>query len=219
MASMTGSWSEVGDAYDVVADSYAQLVADTAYEAPLDLAMVRHFVGEVGDSGGTRVLDAGCGAGRMITYIDAIADFDIEGVDVSPRMVERARSTHPGRTFSVAALQELPYEDAHFDGVLSWYSIIHTPATELASVLGELHRVLRPGGYALFGFQAGTGERIIRHAYGHDITLSAQLYDDIAVQDALEAVGFAVAARLRRGPRATEAHPQSFVLARRPSEP
>jgi hypothetical protein len=27
---------------------------------------------------------------------------------------------------------------------------------------------------------------------------------------------FAVAARLRRGPRATEAHPQAFVLARRP---
>ena len=216
MPSNVSSWSEVGDAYDVVAESYAQLLADTAYEAPLDLAMVRHFVSELGEIGGARLLDAGCGAGRMITFIDEIASFEIEGVDISPRMVEQAQRAHPARTFSVAELKDLPYDDAHFDGVLAWYSIIHTPATELASVLRELHRVLRPGGYALFGFQAGTGERTIRHAYGHDVTLHAQLYDDIAVQDALEDVGFAVAARLRRGPRATEAHSQGFVLAQRP---
>jgi ubiquinone/menaquinone biosynthesis C-methylase UbiE len=216
MPSKASSWSEIGDAYDVVAESYAQLLADTAYEAPLDLAMVRHFIAELGETSGARLLDAGCGAGRMITFVDAIASFDIEGVDVSSRMVEQARRAHPTRTFSIADLKDLPYKDAHFDGVLSWYSIIHTPPTELASVLSELHRVLRPGGYALFGFQAGAGERIIRHAYGHDVTLHAQLYDDIAVQDALEDVGFAVATRLRRGPRATEAHPQAFVLARRP---
>ena len=216
MPSNVSSWSEVGDAYDVVAESYAQLVADTAYEAPLDLAMVSHFVAEIEEIGGARLLDAGCGAGRMITFIDAIASFEIEGVDISPRMVEQAHRAHPARTFSVAELKALPHEDAYFDGVLAWYSIIHTPTTELSSVLSELHRVLRPGGYALFSFQAGTGERTIRHAYGHDVTLQAQLYDDLAVQDALEDVGFTVAARLRREPRTTEAHSQGFVLARRP---
>ncbi|MGO4104726.1 class I SAM-dependent methyltransferase [Leifsonia sp. YAF41] len=199
-----------------MAESYAQLLADTAYESPLDLAMVRHFVAELGETSGARLLDAGCGAGRMITFIDAIASFDIEGVDVSSRMVELAQRAHPARRFSIADLKDLPYENAHFDGVLAWYSIIHTPTVELASVLSELHRVLRPGGYALFGFHVGTGERIIRHAYGHDVTLQSQLYDDIAVQDALEDVGFTVAARLRRGPRATEAYPQAFLLARRP---
>src|SRR5665213_614973 len=122
MPSNASSWSGVGDAYDVVAESYAQLLADTAYEAPLDLAMVRHFIAELGEIDGARLLDAGCGAGRMITFIDAIARFDIEGVDVSSRMVEHARRAHPARTFSIADLKDLPYADTHFDGVLAWYS-------------------------------------------------------------------------------------------------
>ena len=51
--------------------------------------------------------------------------------------------------------------------MLAWYSIIHTPATELASVLTELYRVLCPGGYAidillrsaLFGLGCGVNLR------------------------------------------------------------
>ncbi|GAA4680376.1 class I SAM-dependent methyltransferase [Frondihabitans cladoniiphilus] len=108
---------------------------------------------------------------------------------------------------------ELPYDDARFDGVLAWYSIIHTPPAELGPVLRELRRVTKPGGIALLGFQSGEGTRTMACAYGHDVEMIAHLHrvDDLAV--ALEAVGFEVKARLERAPRVSERHPQGFVLA------
>ncbi|MCU1529644.1 MAG: hypothetical protein JWP75_3407 [Frondihabitans sp.] len=204
--------SDVRSAYDTVADSYARILADTSYEAPLDLALVDEFARQTGD--GARILDAGCGAGRMITYLDGIGRFDIEGADLSPAMIARARHEHPGRRFHTAALTDLPFAEGSLDGVLCWYSIIHTPTAEIPEILREIRRILRPGGSALLAFQAGTGVRRIEHAYGHDVALTAYLHDDLAVIAAMEAAGYVIEARLLRGPRTTESHSQGFVLAR-----
>ena len=80
-------------AYDTVAASYAQILPDTSYESPLDLAMIDHFVRQLG---GRHVLDAGCGAGRMMTYLaSGCESLTLAGVDLSPSMVERARAGRP----------------------------------------------------------------------------------------------------------------------------
>ncbi|MET8045385.1 hypothetical protein ABZU25_31525 [Micromonospora sp. NPDC005215] len=56
-------------AYDTVAEDYATCLPDTRAEAPLDLAMVDAFAEAVTAGGDTRVLDAGCGPGRMSRYL------------------------------------------------------------------------------------------------------------------------------------------------------
>ena len=55
----------VRHAYDTVAEDYATHLPDTRAEAPLDLAMVDAFAEAVASGDRARVLDAGCGAGRM----------------------------------------------------------------------------------------------------------------------------------------------------------
>ena len=135
-------------AYDTVAASYAQILPDTSYESPLDLAA-------------------------------------------------------------------LPFGGERFDGVLAWYSIIHSPPQELAPIFGEFRRVLRPGGVALIAYQAGTGVRDLTHAYGHDVELRAFLHQPPDVEAALHATGFTVDSRLDRGARAAERHGQCFILATR----
>jgi ubiquinone/menaquinone biosynthesis C-methylase UbiE len=205
---------EVRKAYDTVAEEYARLLPDTAYESELDLALVRLFVDLVG-ARGARVLDAGCGTGRMTAHLRALdAGLDITGLDLSPEMLRQARLAVPGVEFVEGELASLPFADAAFDGVLVWYSIIHTPDEGLPAVIAELRRVVRPGGVVLLGFQAGTGERRIAHAYGHDLDLLAYLHDVHAVAAGLAEAGFTVHTRLERGPRLEfERSPQGFVLA------
>lgn len=196
-------------AYDVVAGSYAELLPDTRYEAEVDLAMVARFIASLPPE--SRVLDAGCGTGRMLGLLPA----SVTGLDPSPGMLAEARRRHPDVPLVEGSLAAMPFRDAAFDGVLAWYSIIHTPPADLPLAFAELARVLALGGLVLCGFQAGTGERSIPHAYGHDVELTAFLHDVEAVRGMLRTAGFDIEARLERAPRTGERHAQGFVMARR----
>lgn len=205
----------VQGAYDVVAEDYATHLPDTRAEAPLDLAMVDAFVEAVGP--GARVLDAGCGAGRMSRYL-ADRGARVDGVDLSPGMVAMARRDHPDLTFGVASLSDLPFSDARFDGVLLWYSVIHTPPPGQPRIFAEAARVLRPGGHVLVGFQSGQGVRDVAPAYrrfGHDIELVRYLYTADAVADRLADAGLTEVCRLVRAARGSERDGQAAVLARK----
>jgi SAM-dependent methyltransferase len=200
--------------YDVVAESYAEMIPDTRYEAAIDLAMVRHFVDGMPERPAS-VLDAGCGTGRMITFLTELdGALNVTGSDLSPGMIAQARSQHPDLDVVVAGHTALPFDDDRFDGVLAWYSVIHTPPHELGAVFGEFARVLRPGGVLLLGYQAGTGDRRLDRPYGHDVELTAYLHHTPYVCEVLRARGFVVDAVLDRAARPSEKHAQGFVLAR-----
>lgn len=200
-------------AYDLVAGDYARLLPDTAAEAPADLEVIRRFSGSVPDGG--PILDAGCGTGRMVGHLQGLGHHYLAGVDLSPGMIAQARKAHPGASFTVAELAGLPYPENSFDGILAWYSIIHTAPEELEAVFGQFHRVLRPGGTLLLGFQAGSGARDIRRAYGHDVEMTAHLHGAVDLVGRLDARGFAVDEDLQRAPRGHESQPQGFLRAHR----
>lgn len=87
--------------------------------------------------GGTRVLDAGCGEGILVTeYAGRLA---IEGVDpnyASPHV-------------RLASVTALPYEDGRFERALCLDVLEHLTFEEQPRALAELHRVLAPGGELL----------------------------------------------------------------------
>lgn len=208
--------AHVRRAYDAVAEDYAARLPDTRAETPRDLALVDAFADLVGTADGARILDAGCGTGRMSRYL-AARGCHVEGVDLSPRMIEMARRDGDGQVFTVGSLADLPFPDDHFAGVLLWYSIIHTPPAGQARVFAEASRVLRPGGHLLVGFQSGCGTHDVSAAYrrrGHQIELERHLYtaDQVAAQ--VEAAGLSEITRMvRRGER-HETEEQAVVLAR-----
>ena len=208
-----GGYASVREAYDTVAGDYAAYFPDTRAETSLDLAMVDAFVAAVGD--GASVLDAGCGAGRMSRYL-ADRGLRPRGLDLSPGMVAMARRDHPDLSFGVASLDALPLDDASVDGVLLWYSVIHTPPTGLGRLLAEAVRVTRPGGHLLVASQSGHGTRDVAPSYrrfGHEITLERHLYtaDDLAV--GLADAGAHEVARLVRRATGNERDDQAVVLA------
>jgi ubiquinone/menaquinone biosynthesis C-methylase UbiE len=205
-------------AYDAVASEYATIIPDTGFEAPLDLAMVKEFVNEVAKRPASKVLDAGCGAGRMVTYLQVQSpSLDVVGIDLSAEMIALAQSAHPTAQFLQADLSDTQFPDGEFDGILAWYSIIHTEPDQLAEIVAEFARILRSGGLVVLGlgYQVGVGERQLNRPYGHDVELRAFLHRTDGVIATLTNGGFDLIAKLDRAPRTSERHAQGFVLARR----
>jgi ubiquinone/menaquinone biosynthesis C-methylase UbiE len=206
----------VRHAYDTVAEDYAAYMPDTRAEAPLDLAMIDAFAEAVTSGDDARVLDAGCGAGRMSRYLDE-RGCRVEGVDLSSGMVAMARRDHRDLVFSVGSLSNLPYPDDQFAGVMLWYSIIHTPPAGQARIFAEVTRVLRPTGHLLVGFQSGEGTRDVSGAYrqfGHEIQLERHRYTADQVASQIEAAGLREVCRLVRRAQGKERDDQAVLLAR-----
>ncbi len=122
------------------------------WEAMLDMT-------NVGD--GTRLLDAGCGAGgacRMALDRGAKAF----GLDASENLLEVARERMPAGDFRYGDLEKLPYEDGSFDAVIAVNSIQF--AESPADVIGEFARVCAPGGrisVAVFGQRDQVEENLV----------------------------------------------------------
>jgi SAM-dependent methyltransferase len=89
-----------------------------------------------------RVLEVGCGPGEFTARIRDEVTRDVVAVDISPRMVELALAR--GLDARVGDVCALPFPAASFDCAVANWMLYHAPDIDLA--LGELARVLRPGG-------------------------------------------------------------------------
>ena len=97
---------------------------------------------------GARILDAGCGFGRTVGVLQEMG-FDAVGVDISPAVIEEARTRNPGPSYLVHDLtQPLPGEVERFDAIVNVYSSFGYGATveDDAAVLSTWHDALKPGG-------------------------------------------------------------------------
>ena len=213
-----GTLAHVRSAYDAVAETYAAALPDISFESPLDVAMIDEFSALLRCSPGRKVIDAGCGAGRMSRHLGD-SGLVVTGVDLSPGMVQAARRLHPDLTFDVGELADLPAEDGAADGILAWYSIIHSSPAALPAIAREFWRTLRRGGLALIGFQAGSGHRTIERAYGHDVELRAELHTPDDVARRFTEQGFVVRAQLLRAARSMEKDPQAVLRGAKPPAP
>lgn len=199
--------------YDAAAVAYAERLPDTSFEAPLDMAIVDHFPRAL--PAGASVLDAGCGSGRMLRHLhDSDPSYRLTGLDLSPGMLAQAAALHLPANLYEGELAALPFADATFDGVLAWYSIIHTRPEDVPRLLDEMRRVLRRTGLLLLGFQSGTGVRTIERPYGQGTELTAFLHQTSSIAQQLCSAGFAIDTILDRTRRASEKQDQGFILAR-----
>jgi len=104
---------------------------------------------------GASVLDLGCGSGIPTTRRLA-RKFQVTGVDISKKQVERARDNVPNSEFICSDMAALDFPPETFDGVSAFYSIIHLPRDEHGAMLKSIASWLRPGG--LLVASLGTGD-------------------------------------------------------------
>ncbi|HXH89923.1 MAG TPA: bifunctional demethylmenaquinone methyltransferase/2-methoxy-6-polyprenyl-1,4-benzoquinol methylase UbiE [Gaiellaceae bacterium] len=92
---------------------------------------------------GDRVLDGCCGTGDL-GIAARKAGATVVGLDFSAAMLERARRKAPELEWIQGDLLELPFEDASFDAATVGFGVRNV--SDLERGIGELRRVLRPGG-------------------------------------------------------------------------
>ena len=104
-------------------------------------------------SGGESVLDIGCGTGTLTSMIAQrmTGRGSVFGIDLSPRMVEvakeRAREQGNQVEYKVCSSLTLPFDNQTFDVVVT--SLVYhqmMSRQERVRTLGEIRRVLKPGG-------------------------------------------------------------------------
>jgi SAM-dependent methyltransferase len=104
---------------------------------------------------GGNLLDAGCGTGRVSLLLSPHFR-PIDAFDIAPKAVARARReserVNAGVRFHVADATKLPFADASYDNVVFAYNGIEGIASDALRerALGELRRVLKPGGRFVF---------------------------------------------------------------------
>lgn len=112
-----------------------------------NVVMAEALCSAVDPRAGHRVLDVACGSGTA-ALVAARRYCEVSGIDYVPDLVDRARIRAQAEGYDldlrVADAQELPFEDASFDVVLSVYGVQFVPDHQRAA--RELLRVCRPGG-------------------------------------------------------------------------
>lgn len=134
--------------YDRIARHY-DLMAELS-EGPVR----REGLAQLDAKPGEAVLEIGCGTGRaLVPLARAVSPGgSVTGVDLSEGMLARARSFVAGAAVSQAVrlvhadATALPFEPASFDAAFASFALELFDGPEIPNVLGELTRVLRPGG-------------------------------------------------------------------------
>lgn len=98
--------------------------------------------------GATSIADLGCGTGRALALLrHRLPEASLKGVDLSPFMLERARTRLPADVeLRHANSAHLPWKDGEFDAVIALHHLGHIPVSAAGQVVLEAARVLRPGG-------------------------------------------------------------------------
>jgi SAM-dependent methyltransferase len=132
-------WERVADKYDSVWSS-------------LTRQFIRYLINNASVSAGMSVLDVACGPGYVSATAKELGAVPL-GIDFSEKMVAIAKQMFPGIRFAQGDAQDLPFESASFDRVLTNFGLLHVSHPEKACA--EACRVLKRG--ARFGFTVWAG--------------------------------------------------------------
>lgn len=135
---MTDGWSESAAGWIADVGDDGDFARRFVLDAPM-LARIR-------DRGYRTALDVGCGEGRFCRMVRRL-DIAPVGIDPTAAMIAEAQRRDPGGDYRLGAAEALDFEDARFDLVVSYLSLIDI--ADLGAAIGEMARVLRPGGALL----------------------------------------------------------------------
>lgn len=197
-------------AYDAMAVRYAEFVREVWDASPLDNAALAAFADHVRGAG--LVADLGCGPGHLTAHLRD-SGVGVFGVDLSPAMIELARAAAPDLRFEVGSMAALDVPDASLAGILTWYSMIHTPPEEVPGYFAEFTRTLAPGGHVLLGCFESDGEPLT--VFDHAVTPAYRWPLDELAGLARDA-GLVETGRVYRVPGEGERFRRGALLLRKP---
>ena len=140
---------------------------------------------------------------------------EVIGFDLSNAMVDHARQLNPGMEFRQGDMRSPEIADEAFMGIAAFYSIIHIPRSEVVPVLGELRRILKPGGTLLLAFHIGDEVVHLDEWWGQNVSVDFVFFRPEEMTGYLELAGFQIVEVLEREPYPDVEHQsrRAYILA------
>jgi len=144
-----------GDVTRILRDAYDRRVEERAARPPPAWETVErdNFLTRLQqEQEATSLLEVGAATGSDAAFFKAHG-FDVVCVDLSPRMVEHCRAR--GLVAHVMDVADLRFPANSFDAVYAMNCLVHVPRSQLRGVLGQISRIVRPGGLFYLGLYGG----------------------------------------------------------------
>lgn len=147
-------------------EDYEKLVESLVKQYPLDKAMAIAVGGEydlfgklealllrkLGLSDGMRIVDLGCGSGRLAAALHGMASVSYVGIDIVQLLLDYAKRKAPSYEFVLHRDLSIPIQDNSVDMVSAFSLFTHLLHVESYVYLEECYRILKPGGKVVFSF-------------------------------------------------------------------
>jgi len=144
----------------------------------------------------SKILEIGCGPGNITKYmLSKRPDFDLEGIDIAPNMIELARKNNPDATFRVMDSRNIDQLQTKYDGIICGFCIPYLSKSDCSKLIKDNKKLLSEkgilylsfieGDYEKSGFQSGSsGDKVYFYYHALDVMqadLSANGFEIISI--------------------------------------
>lgn len=197
---------DVSNSYDRVASIYSHNMYFELEDKPLDVELLDHFALSINPT--LPLIDLGCGPAHVGNYLYS-KGFDVIGLDISAEMICEARMRNPALKLVQADYRSIPYAPNSIGAICAFYSLIHTPLSELPSLLEHFYEVLAPEGHLFFSFHEGTGTVHLDQWWDHEVDLDFHHFTKDQILDVIGKTKFDLLKLAQRPPYPPEIEHQS----------
>lgn len=178
---------ETRRSFNLAAEKYWELFKDEVKQKEYDRVLLDRFAGDFCSE--SIICDAGCGPGHITRYLFD-KGLNIFGIDLSERCIRIARRENPRMRFQVMDMARLDIGDESVDGIVSFYSIIHTPKRLVHILFREFGRVLKKEGKILVVVKKGNTEGYVDELAGFKTRLYFTNFTEEELKSYLQTCGF-----------------------------
>ena len=188
--------------YDIVAEKYHELFKDELSYKVFDRELLSSFSRNFNTS--SKIYDMGCGPTGHIGKFLFDQGYDVTGIDISKNCVAIASDYSPEMKFRQMDMSKLTIEDQSIDGIIAYYSIIHTPKCHVSKYFAEFRRTLVRGGKLLVSVKSGNEEGYVENFLECDTSIYFSYFKTSEIERYFLENGFMINSLEERSPYAEE---------------
>lgn len=157
---------EICKSYNLVGEMYHQLFKNEMTQKEYDRVILDQFGRFFNNT--SIICDMGCGPSGHIGRYLFDKGLNVFGIDISDKCISIAREENPEMNFEQGDITCLDLPNGSLDGIISFYSIIHTPKAYQKNHFKEFNRTLRTGGKIIIVVKQGESEGYIHELLGFE---------------------------------------------------
>lgn len=139
----------------------------------------------------SKILDIGCAFGRDSKYFSE-NNFEAYGIDLSIKMIKKAKEFSPLSKFFVMDMMNLKFDDNFFDGIWCSAALLHLNKKDALLAMKEFKRVLKNDGVLYLNLKEGEGEKYITDDRYNNVEKFYSYYSEFEIKNILKKENFKI---------------------------